>query len=321
MGRQDNYNRIIAEVQVILEAYPGITFTLRQMYYRLVAKQLIPNTVNEYKKLSSYLVKARELGTVDDDRFEDRIRKVLGGGDRGWLDGNSFIKSQIRELKKSHEYFAYKQWRDQEEYIEVWLEKDALSDLFRRIADGLNVHTCPARGYPSYSYVMDCAGRILKAGKPAVLLYFGDFDPTGLNIPENLLTRVIKYSGLEEDEITLERVALNIDQIRQYSLPPAPAKRTDARFSAFVEATGSDDVVELDALEPNVLQEMIKRAITEHIDVDTWNRTARKSKRMRKKLKEVFDRANVEIDEVEEEGDEHDDEADEDENEEEDEGS
>ena len=299
----DNYSRILAEVLVVLGTYPTITFTLRQMYYRLVAKQVIPNTLNEYKKLSRYMVKARENGEVDDDRFEDRARRVLGTGDTGYGSGEKFIEAQKERFLDSYKHFSYRQWLNQEEYLEVWLEKDALSTLFNQVANPLNVHTCPARGYPSYSYVMKAVERFWRAEKPIVILYFGDYDPSGLNIPENLIKRFRQYGQMDEDEISIERIALNIKQIRQYDLPPAPAKKSDSRFASFVMETGSDDVVELDALEPNVLQELIKDAITNHIDIDLWNAIVEKSDRMREKLKTVFDDADIDIEDVEEEED------------------
>ena len=85
------YGEIVKAVNEILAQY-NAPLTLRQVYYRLVAKALIPNTVTSYKTLSRLLVKARERGEVDDaerrrQERTDQLRKVL--------------KEQIEKLTKN----------------------------------------------------------------------------------------------------------------------------------------------------------------------------------------------------------------------------
>jgi len=288
---------VIDEVKKILEEYPDIKdWSLRQMYYRLVARLVLENTINNYKNLSRWLVEAREEGWIDYNLFEDRARKIVGTGDRIYETPECFIERRLRNFRNGWKYFAYPQWYDQEIYIEVWLEKDALSKIFSSVTDKYKVYTCPSRGYPSFSYVMDAVKRFERKDKPIKILYFGDFDPTGLNIPENLLQRFKSY-GEYEHGIELESIALNIDQIRQYNLPPAPAKKSDTRYNSFVEETGSDRVVELDALEPTVLQDLIKEALEEHIDADLWNKTVERSEKMQQKLKPLLEEVKIEFDE------------------------
>ena len=299
MSRSARKLRIVAEVKDLLEDYPSIeSWSLRQIYYRLVAKQLIPNTINEYKKLSKYLVWAREEGIIDETKLEDRGRKVMGYGDIGYSSPEAFMEFRVNRFKDEWKYFSYKQWKDQPEYIEVWVEKEALARLFEQIANKHNIYSCPTRGYPSYSYVKKAVERFTEIDKPITILYFGDFDPTGINIAENLIERFRKYGRdvleyIEPEDIRLERVALNSDQIRQYDLPPAPAKKTDTRDEKFVETTGSDDVVELDALEPDVLQKMISDSIAEHIDVRAWNETVDKTEKEKKRLRPLFEQAEI----------------------------
>jgi len=296
-GRNHNYLRIIYHVKKILQEYPDVDqWTLRQMYYRLVARHIIPNTINEYKKLSSYLTTAREDGVVDYKKFEDRARKVLGYGDTGYESIDQFIENQIKDFLKSYRYFSYKQWLNQKDYIELWLEKDALSSIFKNVGDGFNLYTCPTRGYPSYSYVIEAVERFSEIDKPITILYFGDFDPSGLNIPDNLIERIYRYGDFDEGSITLERIALNPDQINQYQLPPAPAKRTDVRFKGFVEETGTDQVVELDALEPTILRDIIKEAISQYIDSHLWNEMIRKTSRVKERLKDIISNAEIDLD-------------------------
>jgi hypothetical protein len=99
------YETIVKEVNKILQEYI-MPLTLRQIFYRLVSKLVIPNTVTSYKTLSKILVKARERGEVDDTRIEDRSRQVLGMGDWGYQDFDSFLDERIRRLKDSWQYWT-----------------------------------------------------------------------------------------------------------------------------------------------------------------------------------------------------------------------
>ena len=66
--------------------------------------------------------------------------------------------------------------------------------------------------------------------------------------------------------LSLTRVAITHDQITEYDIPPAPDKKSDSRHRAFVEREGVDWQVELDAIEPRVLQGMIRESISAFFD-------------------------------------------------------
>lgn len=281
-----DYETIVREANSVLKQY-NMRMTLRQIFYRLVAKLVIANTLNNYKALSKWLVKARERGDVDEWYIEDRVRETLGG-DSGYDDAEGFIESYENWFKNCWKYFKYKMWTTQENIVEAWIEKDALSRLAKDAADEFNVMTCPSRGYSSYSYVRDAVQRLLEHEKPAVILYYGDWDPSGKDIERDLGRRLRRY-GLKD--FTVKRVALTLDQIQEYSLPPMPAKRSDPRFAKFVADTGGADAVELDALEPPVLQRLIKEAIEAEIDLVAWEErkeeTDEEKERLRERLAKV----------------------------------
>src|SRR5262249_12342974 len=115
------------------------------------------------------------------------------------------------------------------------------------------------RGYPSLSYLHEAAESIAAEGKPAVLYYFGDYDPSGLDI-----TRAVK-DGLREmapdASIRLGRVAVTAEQIEEWDLPTRPTKKTDTRSKAF-----EGESVEVDAIEPRLLREMVRDCIERHVD-------------------------------------------------------
>jgi hypothetical protein len=286
------YETIVSEVNQILQQYI-MPLTLRQIFYRLVSKLVIPNTVTSYKTLSKILVKARERGEVDDTRIEDRSRQVLGMGDWGYQDFDSFLDERIRRLKDSWQYWTRPLWQNQPKNIIIALEKDALSRLFTDVADSFHIHVYPTRGYGSYTYIKQMAQK-MNGEKTTIVLYFGDYDPSGQDIQRDLEERLNAYGAKNFKVI---RIALHKSQIFQYNLPPKPedaetiAKlQRDPRTKTY----GMDYACELDALEPKTLQQIIRKAILNHIDLDKWNQTIQQIKDEQQKLKEKLSKLKIE---------------------------
>jgi hypothetical protein len=263
------YEQIVEEALEVFKQYDS-ALTLRQLYYRLVSKHLFPNTINSYKRLSRIMVKAREQGDVPVNCLEDRSRRILGRGDTGYSSAEEFLRRRITGLKESYKEFTMPMWDDQPNYVLVSLEKDALSRLMSDIANQYSVRTFPTRGYPSFTYVNRMATYIRNRlkGKPTVVLYFGDHDPSGVDIERDLEDRLRKYDA---GDFKVIRIALTKDQIQQYNLPPMPVKRSDARSEGFLESFG-DQSVELDALDPNTLKFMVAQSIAANIDLDLWRK-------------------------------------------------
>ena len=263
------YEKIVEEALEVFKQYDS-ALTLRQLYYRLVSKRLFPNTINSYKRLSRIMVKAREQRDVPVNCLEDRSRRILGRGDTGYASAEEFLRRRITGLKESYKEFTMLMWDDQPKYVIVSLEKDALSRLMSDIANQYSVRTFPTRGYPSFTYVNRMATYIRNRlkGKPTVVLYFGDFDPSGIDIERDLEDRLRKYDA---GDFKVIRIALTKDQIQQYDLPPMPVKRSDARSEGFLESYG-DQSVELDALDPNTLKFMVAQSIASNIDLDLWSK-------------------------------------------------
>ena len=263
------YEEVVEAALEVFKQY-NTALTLRQLYYRLVSRHLFPNTINSYKRLSRLMVKARETRDVPVNCLEDRSRRILGRGDAGFISAEAFLKKRIASLRESYKEFRLPMWVDQPNYILVSLEKDALSRLVSDIANQYSVRTFPTRGYPSFTYVQRMASymRNRLSGKPTVVLYFGDFDPSGVDIERDLSERLGKYDA---GDYTVVRVALTNEQITKYDLPPMPVKTSDARSDAFLETYGNKSV-ELDALDPNILKFMVAQSISSHINLDAWKK-------------------------------------------------
>jgi hypothetical protein len=239
--------------------------------------------MNNYKRLSRIMVKAREERDVPVNCLEDRSRRILGRGDIGYYSAQAFLKRRLSNLMESYKEFRMPMWDVQSNHVVVSLEKDALSRLVSEVANQYSVRTFPTRGYPSFTYVQRMASYVRNRlkGKPTVVLYFGDFDPSGVDIERDLTERLRKYRA---GDFIVNRVALTRDQIMKYSLPPMPVKRSDARSDSFVASYG-DEAVELDALDPNTLKLLVAKSIASYIDLDAWRKKEEEIENLRKWIK------------------------------------
>jgi hypothetical protein len=281
-----SYEEVVEAALEVFEQY-DTALTLRQLYYRLVSRHLFPNTINSYKRLSRLMVRAREEGAVPVNCLEDRSRRILGRGDTSYASAQDFLRRRLASLKESYKEFKLPMWDVQPNYIVVSLEKDALSRLVSDIANQYAVRTFPTRGYPSFTYVQRMAGYIRNRlkGKPTVVLYFGDFDPSGVDIERDLSDRLGKYKA---GDFIVHRVALTKDQILKYSLPPMPVKRSDARADNFLASYGNESV-ELDALDPRTLKLMVAQSIASYIDLDAWRKKEEEIDSLRVWIKDRLD--------------------------------
>jgi len=264
----DRVNGILAEYDMPL--------TLRQVYYRLVAAHVIPNTERAYKNLSARLTDGRRAGRIDPARITDRLREAQRVP--CWGDLPDFLRAVRRSYRRE-------KWTSQPVTVEVWCEKDALAGVLQPIADEHEVTLYVGRGYSSYSAMMDAADRIADAGQRTVVLYFGDFDPSGQDMPRDIRDRLAADFGVEVD---LRVIALTPEQIAEYDLPPAPTKKTDTRAAAFVAKHG-DLSVELDALPPDVLQALVRNCIEGLMDLSAFAAEAEAEEEERVRLAAVID--------------------------------
>lgn len=261
----DNWgrSRIIKEGVEVLEEYDS-QITVRQLYYRLVARGL-PNNQNNYKRVVAATTEARWHGDMDFDAFLDRERDVFGetkAEETVLTDQIDMGKSQIESWMN---YYSKNRWENQPKYVEVWIEKKALQGVFEGPCEEMDVALFPCKGYPSLTALHEAKGRFNEAygrGQEAVILYFGDHDPSGDDIPRSIGENIDRM----HEEIRIERIALTGEQVQEWGLPPAPTKATDSRSRKW-DGLGQ---VELDAVEPRQLQQMVKASIAQHFDKDLY---------------------------------------------------
>jgi hypothetical protein len=187
----------------------------------------------------------------------------------------SWIADNTRWMRKPHTFtsvdellhhtaLTYRRsvWNDQNCYVEVWLEKEALAGVLVEETAAWDVPLMVTRGYSSLSFLYSAAQHILAEGKPTYLYYFGDHDPSGLDIPRNVQSRLEELTD-HQAEIHFERVAVTPEQIGSMHLPTRPTKTSDSRSKEFEGGS-----VEVDAIPPDTLRDLARVCITKHVDSD-----------------------------------------------------
>ena len=266
----------LAEASAVIEHWAalGYRLTLRQLYYQLVSRGAIGNTIKEYKNLSVTMTNARMAGLIDWEHIEDRSRNALMPPH--WA-GTSHI------LRDSARSFRVDRWAGQRRHVEVWCEKDALTSVLEPVARDCHVLLLPVRGYSSTTIAYEASLRFQAAlPKEPLVLYLGDHDPSGVDMTRDLETRLSEMAG--DGAVELRRLALNHGQVLDNDLPPNPTKSSDSRTAAYTETYGTD-CWELDALDPPTLVSVVRDAIEAELDREMYEDRMAQEENVKTQLK------------------------------------
>lgn len=266
----------IALANQIINLYQdqGYRLTLRQLYYQMVARDLIPNNQKSYKNLGRIVGDGRLAGLIDWDGIEDRLRNLVM---------NSHWETPDQIIRSAGYSFRIDKWRNQPNRIEIWVEKDALSGVLEPVARRHDVGFFAARGYPSLSEMYSAGKRFAEyanGDQEVTILHLGDHDPSGMDMTRDIKERVEMFA---DEWIDVDRLALNWEQIDLYDPPPNFAKQTDSRFAGYAEQYGNESW-ELDALEPAVLESLVEAAILELRDDKQWQIDEQNEKEIRNQI-------------------------------------
>jgi hypothetical protein len=226
--------------------------TVRQIYYLATVAGLVPKTENGYNIVQTDLTLMRRTGDLPYGWLADSTR---------WQRKPQTFGSVEEALKETARLYRKDLWRDADCYVEVWLEKDALSGVVYPITSLFDVPLMVARGYASLSFLHEAAEYIAGLDVPAYIYHLGDYDPSGQDA-----ARAIEESLREmapDAEIHFERLAVTPAQIARWRLPTRPTKVTDSRAKGFGSLS-----VELDAIPPGRLRALVQVAIERHLPPD-----------------------------------------------------
>jgi Ni/Co efflux regulator RcnB len=229
----------------------GYDLTLRQLYYQFISRDYFPNNEKNYDRLGDIISDARLAGMISWQTIEDRTRHIVK---RTQWDSPASI---LEVLENS---YHIDMWENQTYRPEVWVEKEALVGIVAAACQPLDVTYLACKGYVSQSQQWrngQRLGEAYRAGQIPVVFYLGDHDPSGIDMTNDHIKRLKMFTGID---VPVERLALSMDQVRKYNPPPNPAKMSDSRAKKYVAQYGKSSW-ELDALEPDVMVEIITDAI------------------------------------------------------------
>ncbi|MDR2754850.1 MAG: hypothetical protein LBC20_04010 [Planctomycetaceae bacterium] len=243
-----------SDMKVITQAIPilmeyknaGYKLTLRQLHYQFVARDLAPNKKTTYNKICEAMRRGRMAGLIDWNAIEDRTR-ILRSRPQ-WDNPEAIIQACANQFHVDY-------WQNQEKRVEVWIEKDALLGVIEETCNNWDCSYFSCRGYPSISELHETALRIKRFkeyGQGFTILYCGDHDPSGLDMGDYITRSLQEFNA----EFEFKRIALSIQQIEQYNLPPNTIKESDTRSSDYQKHYGNQ-CWELDALLPRMLNFII----------------------------------------------------------------
>lgn len=263
----------------------GYDLSVRQLYYQLVSSNYISNNERSYKNLTTLVSDARMAGYLDWEAIVDRGRELVSPSTFKNLTDFMWVVKRGYRLDK---------WQNQKVSVEVMVEKQALEGVLIPVCRRLGIGFTANKGYSSSTAVYECSKRILRRiteGQKAVVIYLGDHDPSGIDMTRDVRDRLTimcapymnEDVSVWEELLVVHRIALNRDQVDQYSLPPNPAKITDSRASAYIQRFGNESW-ELDAMRPEEIAALVEQTVMQYVDIKSWRSDEKSEEKDKEKI-------------------------------------
>ena len=230
----------------------GRPMTVRQVFYQATVRGIVEKAESGYTKVQTDLVAMRRSGEMPYDWLADNTR---------WQRKPRTFSSVQQALEDTARFYRKSLWDDAGAYVEVWLEKDALAGVIMPVTSEYDVPLMVARGYASLSFLAGAAEYINSLDVPTYIFHLGDYDPSGVDAARKIESTLRELAP--EADIQFFRLAVLPDQIEKWNLPTRPTKQTDTRAKGF-----GDISVELDAIDPNTLRQIVRVNIEELMPAD-----------------------------------------------------
>lgn len=284
--RSEKTLEILEAAKALLD--PEQPMTLRHLYYLLLSEHVLEGgdavaSKRSYDRLKRIIAIARRTGEIPFETLVDNIRTTIKPS--SWSGLTDFAEETAR-------LYRLDLWKRQEDYVEIWVEKDAIAGVVGGITYEFDVNLRPMRGYSSLTFLHQAAQELSEITKPIFIYYFGDHDPSGHDIEracKDGLSEMFKLEGVGQPlwDISWARLALNVADMKQFEIIPLPAKPTDTRYKKFKLEYGTD-AAELEALPPDELRDRVQTAIESHIDTKEWEKLQRVERLERASYQQVM---------------------------------
>jgi hypothetical protein len=223
--------------------------TVRQMFYRMSAQNIVPKTESGYDKVGYALKNMRLEGAIPFEWIADNTR---------WMRKPRTHSDMATMLAESARFYRRDLWANQPDYVEIWLEKDALAGVVYDVTSEFDVPLYVSRGYSSVSYVYAAAEALKAIDKPKYIYHLGDYDASGKDAARDIQEKLWKFGA----DFEFIEIAVTDEQIDLFNLQTRPPKPKDSRAKQW----GDKQAVELDAIPPSMLRRLVRDVIEQHID-------------------------------------------------------
>jgi len=232
--------------------------TVRQVFYALEVAGVVEKSDGGYRQVQQQVLRMRREGLLPWEFITDGTRWQRKPG--SWEAADSAVASLARSYRRDL-------WQSQNVRIEVWLEKDALADIIVDTTSSWDVPLMVSRGQSSATFLWNSAQAARRAWEELMTVTFiyalYDRDAGGRRAFRTIARDLPQHApGVP---ITVELLAVTDEQVIEWNLPTRPAKSSDPEASKFDGAA-----VELDAIPPDRLVELVENAIVDHIDPHAW---------------------------------------------------
>jgi hypothetical protein len=234
--------------------------TVRQVFYALEVRGVVAKDEKHgYKPVMMQVLKMRREGILPWAAISDASR---------WMRKPESYDSVEDALRAWTGGYRRNLWRAQGIRIEVWLEKDALAGVVMEETEEWDVPLMVSRGTSSATFLYYGAMQAKEAWEreriETYVFALYDYDAAGLRIARSVERGLREHAG-PEVPIYFELLAVLPHQISTWNLPTRPPKKDDPEASKF-----QGQAVELDAIPPNILRQLVRDAIVALIDEDAW---------------------------------------------------
>lgn len=280
--KEDVINNIVS----IVDRYSamGYRLTLRQLHYQFVGHVLgYVNHQSAYSKLGAILDDCRYGGVIDWNAIVDRGRKPH----------LQYAVANVKHaLQDTYDQYKVDRQLGQKIHVEVWTEKDALSEILETSTSKYHLRLCVNKGYTSSSAIYEAYKRfqnnIVAKDQEVSVLYVGDHDPSGIDMIRDVTDRLNFMLGSSlVGWLRVYPICLTMQQIKKYKLPPNPTKITDSRAKGYIKQFGKT-CWEVDALDPDVLTSTLEDNIERLIDMQLFNQQLEREDTDKNQLKKFI---------------------------------
>lgn len=285
-------SKLLLECQRLLQEYSE-SISLRQLFYLLANEGLIELNETSYRKVKNLMINARKHGRVSPTTFaftpKTTPESIYGNAE-------DYVQHFVDDYRIPRTF-------NQPNYVEIWVEREPLSVFISSLVEEYDIPVYVTGGYSSFSFVFDAAQRIKEAGSrkgSPRILYFSDFSPASTNMFESQVTEIASHLDLtkEEVEAIMLRVCVEPEHIVKYDLPILEYVKSTQKtvlyeeaYSESLEVLGIEGlpVVEIEAINPHDLSEIVSNSIFSLTDQKVLGSVAFLEAKNRKELRRLTD--------------------------------